>query len=158
MSKPASQRERIFTGIATVVILAIAFWLFVGRSPGGTKREEVAFGDSVETDAGTVAVLSLDEVTERTEGAPAPTAGNEVRAIRFRSCRNADEGQVVDMSLFFVELPGDVPDAPAAGSALIDSAGACVGGRVFVQLPLGVSPVDVVYAADPMAVWVIPAS
>ena len=50
MKEPTSRRERILAGIATVVILGIAFWLFVGRSPGGPKRVEVAFGDSVETD------------------------------------------------------------------------------------------------------------
>ena len=156
MAKETSRRERIVTGIATVVILAIALWLFVGRSPGGAQRIEVGFGDSVATDAGTVTVLALEQVKEGTRGAPPPADGDEVQAIRFRSCRNESARQIVDLDLFSVDLPGDAPDPSAVGSALTDGAGACLGGRVFVQVPLGASPIGVVYAADPTGVWLLP--
>jgi hypothetical protein len=152
---PTSKRERIFTGIAVVVILALAFWLFLGRSPsGGPKRVEVELRESVETDRGTVTVFSLDPAAAL--GAPAPDPGHEVEAIRFRSCRSDSGGTVVDMSAFSVTFADD-PAAEAAGSRLERNDATCVAGQVFVQAPEGATPTAVEYAADPVGVWRLPA-
>ena len=113
---------------------------------------EVALGESVETDRGTVTVRSLDPVAEGTRGAPSPETGFAVREIRFRSCRSGTEGPLVDLSAFSVRTSDD-STATAAGSALSESSGQCTAGVVFVQVPEGATPKDVEYAADPIGVW-----
>jgi len=153
----ATRRQQIFTGVAAVLILALAFWLLLGRSPGGTAKREVDLGTAVPTDAGTVTVTSLEPVAEGTPGAPSPDAGHEVRGIRFRSCRNGTKGPVVDLSLFSVQT-ADGRLAGAAGSRESELRGDCTAGTVYVQVPTDSSPSDVEYAADPLAVWRLPAA
>jgi hypothetical protein len=150
---PATRRQQVITGVAAVLILTLALWLLLGRSPSGPSRVEADPGSPVETDVGTVTVYSVDPVPPGTRGTPAPVAGHEVRAIRFRSCRPGDTGEVVDLALFSVGFASSAPRAPAAGSNLSDSTGRCVGGLVYVQVPQGLAPSDVEYAADPLAVW-----
>src|SRR5262249_46768171 len=140
-----------------VLILALAFWLFLGRSPGGTTRREVDLGTAVPTDTGTVTVTSLDAVPEGTSGAPPPVTGHEVRGIRFRSCRKGSERAFVPLSLFSVRT-ADGRLARAAGSRESELPGDCVAGTVYVQVPTGSSPTDVEYAADPLVVWRLPAA
>jgi hypothetical protein len=151
-------RQRVVTGIATVVVLALALSLFLGRSPNGAPgRVEASLGEPVETDRGTVTVTSLDPVPPGTAGAPAPAEGTVVDAIQFRSCRTDPEGTIVDLSVFSVRTV-DGSSATPAGSRLTESSGECTGGEVFVVLPASASPSEVEYAADPIAVWALPSS
>jgi hypothetical protein len=151
-------KQRVVTGMATVVVLALALSLFIGRSPNGSpSREEVSLGQAVETDLGTVTVSSLDPVPPGTPGAPPAVTGTVVDAIQFRSCRTDPEGTIVDLSAFSVRT-ADGTSATAAGSQLTESSGDCTGGAVYVVLPASSSPTEVEYAANPVAVWKLPAA
>lgn len=147
----------MFTGVAAVLILALAFWLFLGRSPSGPGTRTVDLGSNVDTDAGSVTVLSLDPVAADTPGAPAPEAGTGVQGIRFKSCRNGSDGPVVDLSLFSVRT-ADGRVASAAGSREDQATAACAAGVVYVQVPTDSPAAEVDYAADPVVVWRLPAS
>jgi hypothetical protein len=149
-------KKRVITGMATVVILALALSLFLGRTPNSSPpREEVALGQAVETDRGTVTVNSLDPVPPGTPGAPPAISGTVVDAIGFRSCRNDPQGTIVDLSVFSVQTADGTTGTPA-GSQLTESSGDCTGGFVYVVLPAASSPTDVEYAANPVAVWKLP--
>jgi hypothetical protein len=156
MTPASTTRQRLFTGIASVLILALAFWLFLGRSPsGGPERVEADWGGTVATDRGTVTVRRLEAVDEGSAGVPKAGAGHVVDAIRFRSCRTDPDGTVVDLSLFSVVL-GNGTSVAAEGSKLSETTGGCVSGQAFVQLPVGSTETAIEYAADPVGVWRVP--
>jgi hypothetical protein len=136
-----------------VLILGVAIWLLLGRSPG-TRRVEVEFGRPVTTDAGVVTVLRLDTVAPGTEGAPAPTRNHVVMAIRFRSCRAGSDGPIVNLRLFGVRTVREL--SPVQGSNTSETPNGCDAGVVYSQVPAGFSPSAVEYHADPVAVWTIP--
>jgi hypothetical protein len=151
--KVRSRREQVLTGVAAVLILGLALWLLLGRSPG-TKRVEVPLGRSVTTDNGVVTVLGLDVVRPGTAGTPTPTPNHVVMAIRFRACRSGSAGPIVDLELFRVRT-GDVL-SPVAGSNTSETPDGCDAGLVYAQVPSGSSPTAVEYEADPVAVWTVP--
>jgi hypothetical protein len=148
-----SRREQVITGVAAALILGLALWLLLGRSPG-TGRVEVGLGRPVTTNAGVVTVLGLDRVQPGTAGAPAPTRNHIVMAIRFRSCRSGPDGPVVNLRLFGVRTAHEL--SPVAGSDTSETPAGCDSGVVYSQVPAGFPPSAVEYDADPVAVWTIP--
>ena len=135
--------------MAAVLILGLALWLLLGRSPG-PARTTVDLGQEVATDAGRVTVLEVVPVPGA-GGTPPPEPGHTLVAIRFRSCRSDPNGPVVELSRFGIETRRGV--APVAGSRMAESTETCASGVVYAQVPQGSGPDAVQYDADPVGVW-----
>ena len=145
-----SRREQVITGVAAVLILGLALWLLLGRSPG-PARTTVDLGQAVATDAGRVTVLEVIPVPPGTGGTPSPEPGHTLVAIQFRSCRSDPNGLVVELSRFGIETRRGV--VPVAGSRMAESTETCASGVVYAQVPQGWGPDAVQYDADPVGVW-----
>ncbi len=138
------------TGIAAILVLGLAVWLLLGRSPRPDRLVEAALGKPVRTDAGTVTVFAVSVDPPGLAGAPAPEPGHVLLAIRFRSCRSVQNGPVVELSLFFVRTTAG-PQTP--NGSRVTTTPDCAAGFVFVQAPDRSDPDEVVYRADPVAAW-----
>ena len=100
-----SRREQVVTGVAAVLILGLALWLLLGRSPGPT-RTTVDLGQEVATDAGRVTVLEVVPVPPGNRRHAPPEPGHTLVEIRFRSCRSDPNGPVVELSRFGCDTAG----------------------------------------------------